>query len=136
MTSDGRCAAPPGMFSAAHRYPVTFTGSARSATAVTAASTAAAPLMSHFIVSMDFGGLSERPPESNVMPLPTNATVRVASGCVYARRTSRGGRTDPWPAAGGPAVAAPPRRRPVDPPHGDARLGRDPLGLGRERGGR
>ena len=37
--------------------------------------------MSHFIVSMDFGGLSDRPPESNVMPLPTNATVRVASGC-------------------------------------------------------
>ena len=62
-----------------------------------AASTAAAPLMSHFIVSMDFGGLSERPPESNVMPLPTNATVRVASGCVYDSRTSRGGRVDPWP---------------------------------------
>ena len=53
--------------------------------------------MSHFIVSMDFGGLSDRPPESNVMPLPTNATVCVASGCVYASRTSRGGRTEPMP---------------------------------------
>src|ERR1700722_11312916 len=53
--------------------------------------------MSHFIVSMDFGGLSGSPPESNVMPLPTNATVRVASGCMYDSRTSRGGLTDPWP---------------------------------------
>ena len=51
--------------------------------ACTAASTAAAPLMSAFIVSMDFGGLSDSPPESNVMPLPTNATVRSASGWVY-----------------------------------------------------
>ena len=58
------------------------TGSDSSAAATVAASTAAAPLMSHFIVSMDFGGLSERPPESNVIPLPTNATVLVASGCV------------------------------------------------------
>ena len=53
--------------------------------------------MSHFIVSMDFGGLSERPPESNVMPLPTNATVCVASGCVYDSLTRRGGRTEPMP---------------------------------------
>ncbi len=51
--------------------------------------------MSHFIVSMDFGGLSERPPESKVMPLPTNATVCVASGCVYDSLTSRGGRIEP-----------------------------------------
>ena len=29
--------------------------------------------MSDFIVSMPAGGLSDRPPESNVMPLPTNA---------------------------------------------------------------
>ena len=53
--------------------------------------------MSHFIVSMDFGGLSERPPESKVIPLPTNATVLVASGCVYESRTSRGGRVEPMP---------------------------------------
>ena len=43
---------------------------------------AAAPPMSDFMVSMDFGGLSDRPPESNVMPLPTNATVFAASGWV------------------------------------------------------
>ncbi len=39
----------------------------------TAPATAAAPAMSHFIVSMPFAGLMQRPPESNVMPLPTKA---------------------------------------------------------------
>src|SRR6185437_11306191 len=34
-------------------------------------------------ITFDSGGLSLKPPKSNVMPLPTNATVRVASGCVY-----------------------------------------------------
>src|ERR1039458_3628948 len=76
MTSDGRCAPPPGMFSASGRYATTFTAGPSSAMACTAASTAAAPLMSAFIVSIAFGGLSERPPESNVMPLPANTTVR------------------------------------------------------------
>ena len=61
---------------------------------------AAAPPMSDFMVSMDFGGLRDSPPESNVMPLPTNTTV--AGGCapgggVYSSRTSRGGCTEPWP---------------------------------------
>jgi hypothetical protein len=32
--------------------------------------------MSYFIVSIDFAGLSDRPPESNVMPLPTTAMRR------------------------------------------------------------
>ena len=50
------------------------------ATACSAPSTAAAPPMSDFIVSIDFGGLSDRPPESKVMPLPANTTVLVASG--------------------------------------------------------
>ena len=36
---------------------------------------AAAPPMSDFIVSIDFGGFSDSPPESNVMPLPTKTTV-------------------------------------------------------------
>jgi hypothetical protein len=63
----------------------------------TAASTAAAPPMSDFIASIDFGGLSDSPPESNVMPLPTSTTVLVASGFVYATRASRGGCTEPWP---------------------------------------
>ena len=38
-----------------------------------AASTAAAPAMSHFIVYMLSPGLRLRPPESKVMPLPTSA---------------------------------------------------------------
>ena len=40
--------------------------------------TAAAPDMSVFIVSMPSAVLSDRPPESKVMPLPTRATVPVA----------------------------------------------------------
>ena len=39
----------------------------------TAASTAADPAMSHFMVIIPAGCLSESPPESNVMPLPTSA---------------------------------------------------------------
>ncbi len=34
---------------------------------------AAAPAMSHFMVSMELPGLIVRPPESKVMPLPTRA---------------------------------------------------------------
>ena len=58
---------------------------------------AAAPPMSDFMVSMDFGGFSESPPESNVMPLPTNTTVVSACAGAYSIRTSRGGCTEPWP---------------------------------------
>ena len=39
----------------------------------TAPATAAAPAMSHFIVSIPLAGLMHRPPESKVMPLPTKA---------------------------------------------------------------
>ena len=77
-TSPGRVADPDGMFSARHSSPVTATGSSSWAAARTTASTVAAPPMSTFIHSMAFGGLSDRPPESNVMPLPTMATWRVA----------------------------------------------------------
>ncbi len=48
--------------------------------ACSAPSTAAAPPMSDFIASMAFGGFSDSPPESNVMPLPAKTTVFVASG--------------------------------------------------------
>ena len=80
MTSVGRCALPPGMFSAAARYPTTLTGGARSAMTCIAPSTAAAPAMSDFMCSIDLGGFSDSPPESNVMPLPANTTVLVAPG--------------------------------------------------------
>ncbi len=61
------------MFSAIGAQAVTLTASPSRAIAVIAAMTAAAPPMSDFIHSIAAGGLSERPPESNVMPLPTSA---------------------------------------------------------------
>ena len=39
-----------------------------------AARTAAAPDMSVFMVFIESGGLSDSPPESKVMPLPTRTT--------------------------------------------------------------
>jgi hypothetical protein len=63
-----------------------------------AASTAAAPDMSHFIVSMPLGGLSERPPESNTTPLPTRArALPRAPGGEYVSFTNRGVCAEPWP---------------------------------------
>ncbi len=77
-TSLGRIAVPEGMFSARHSQAVTRTGSPSSATARIAASAVAAPVMSYFIPTIDPAGLSERPPESNVIPLPTRARCLVA----------------------------------------------------------
>ncbi len=99
-TSEGRIAVPDGMFSARHAYAVTRICGFVRAIATIAPSTAAAPLMSHFIVIMPSAGLMERPPESNVMPLPTSARCgppRLARPGEYAMRTSRGGSTEPWP---------------------------------------
>ena len=47
----------------------------RAGSAHMAAITAAAPAMSLFISIIESAGLIERPPESNVMPLPTSATL-------------------------------------------------------------
>ena len=96
-TSPGRVACPDGMFSARQAYVVTRTGIARAAMANVADATAAAPDMSHFIVCMDDAGLIDRPPESKVMPLPTNAMWARALGGLYVSRTSRGGRAEPMP---------------------------------------
>ncbi len=52
------------MFSASASQPVMLTDRPSFAAATTAANTAAAPLMSHFIVSLCPGGFSEMPPES------------------------------------------------------------------------
>ena len=60
-----------GMFSAIATQPTTLIGSLSWAAARSVAMTAAAPPMSAFIHSIAVGGLSDRPPESNVMPLPT-----------------------------------------------------------------
>jgi hypothetical protein len=77
-TSDGLWALPLGMFSARAPYAVTATFGASFAIATTAVRTAAAPLMSHFIVTIASFGLSDKPPESKVMPLPTKAMCLVA----------------------------------------------------------
>ncbi len=73
-TSPSFMAAGPVMFSTSPAMPMTLTGSFSRAIARIAPSIVAAPAMSHFIVSMPSGGLSDSPPESNVTPLPTIAS--------------------------------------------------------------
>ena len=81
ITSPGRIAEPEGMFSAVATRPVTRTAARRPASADMAAITAAPPAMSVFMAFMPSFGLSESPPLSNVMPLPTRTTwVRAPGG--------------------------------------------------------
>ena len=61
------------MFSAKAMAETTLALGLRSATARMVARAAAAPLMSIFIDSMPCESLIDRPPESNVMPLPVIA---------------------------------------------------------------
>ena len=68
-------AVPLGMFSVQGAMPITRTFTPAALQAPSVAMTAAAPLMSSFIVIMPSPLLSDRPPESNVMPLPTSTTV-------------------------------------------------------------
>ncbi len=63
-TSPGLVAEPDGMFSASASQPVTLTRRPSFAAATTEAKTAAAPAMSHFIVSLWPAGFREMPPES------------------------------------------------------------------------
>ena len=53
-------------------------GTFKRAIAMVAAHTAAAPLISDFIASIPLAGLSARPPESKVIPLPTYANFFLA----------------------------------------------------------
>ena len=71
-------AEPDGRFSAAPIRPVTRTGAPRAASADSAPITAAPPAMSPFIAFMASFGFSDRPPLSNVMPLPISTTCRSA----------------------------------------------------------
>ena len=71
--SPGLVAWPPGMFSHAGMTPTTLTGARMPASARIAPSTEPAPDMSNFISSISPEGLSEMPPVSKVMPLPTSA---------------------------------------------------------------
>ena len=66
------------MFSTRPIAATTSTGILSVAMVAIAASIAAPPAMSHFIVSIDSEGLSESPPESNVTPLPTSASAGAA----------------------------------------------------------
>ena len=86
MMSPGRCAVPDGMFSTAGTTPKTLMRGATAAMAFIAPMTAAPPLMSPFISHMLADGLIEMPPESNVMPFPTMATL--FSGCSGSPRCS------------------------------------------------
>ena len=73
---------PLGRFSQAPKKPCTGKGGSISATSDIAAITAAAPAMSVFMSSMPCAVLSDRPPESKVIALPTSATDFAA----FARR--------------------------------------------------
>src|SRR6266545_1169638 len=74
------------------------TGRPSSAMAPTAARTAAPPPMSDFISSMRSAGLSERPPASKVIALPTSPRTRspLASDGSYESLIRRGGLWLPW----------------------------------------
>ena len=114
-------------FSAAATSPVTRNGTSSARSADITASTTAPPVTSRFMVIMPSRGLSQSPPVSNVMPLPTSTTCGCARAA--ARRVPqldqprRPGRAathaeDALEAVGGqrllvpdPAPRAPPRRR-------------------------
>ena len=53
--------------------------------------------MSEIMSHMPAPGFKEMPPVSKVMPLPTRATVLVASFGAQVSRTRRGGRLEPLP---------------------------------------
>ncbi len=89
-------AVPLGMFSTRPTRPMTFNGSLSRAMASIAPTTVAAPDMSHFMLNMPSLGLSDRPPESNVTPLPTKAMGSWSFGPPRCSKiTSRGGRSEP-----------------------------------------
>ena len=94
-TSPTRVASPPVMLSVIGRKPSTRTFAPSAAMARNAPSTAAAPPMSPFMPTMASAGFSDRPPESNVMPLPTSATVPSALAGAYSRRRKRAGCSEP-----------------------------------------
>ena len=79
----GRVALSLTIFSASGAHASTATGIFRAAIARIAPHTAAAPLMSDFIASIPAAGLSAKPPVSKVIPLPTNAKVRIGFFGVY-----------------------------------------------------
>ncbi len=73
------------MFSQAPSTAWTGKAGASAATTRIAASTAALPAMSVFMVTMLSVGLSERPPESKVMALPTSTSGRLLAPAPFGR---------------------------------------------------
>ena len=73
--SPGRCALPPGMFSTAGTTPKTLILGFMRPIARMAPMTEAPPDMSPFMSPMPAACFSEMPPVSNVIPLPTSATL-------------------------------------------------------------
>ncbi len=82
-TSPGRCASGPGMLSVSGTKAVTRWRTFSAGRAHMAASTEAPPPLSIFIVIMPSPVLSDRPPESNVMPLPTSARCAPAPSALF-----------------------------------------------------
>ena len=70
-------------------------GNSNSTMAFIVPRTAPAPHISNFISSIPLPGLREIPPVSNVIPLPTKATVCLAFSGKYSRKTIRPGTSDP-----------------------------------------
>ena len=97
--SPGRYADPDTWFSAAGTSAVTRTGRPSAAMPRIAAITAAPPAMSVRIRCMPSAGLIDRPPVSNVMPLPTSSRCFAAPDGLYVISISRGGRDEPPPTA-------------------------------------
>ena len=94
ITSPGRIELPLTAFSAIGSSPVTRTWQSMSGSAAITEATTAAPVMSRFMVTIDWPGLIERPPLSKVMPLPTSTTclaLRTLLAGRYSSCTKRGG---------------------------------------------
>ena len=72
--SPGLTASPSGIFSHAGIKPTTLSGKFKRPIVFITPKTVAAPHISYFISSIAAPGLREMPPESNVIPLPTNTT--------------------------------------------------------------
>ena len=98
-TSPGLVAFPEGRFSEHGTTPSTGIEGLICAIARIAPITVAPPVMSYFINSMLSPGLSEMPPESKVIPFPTNASSSppssVAFAGVYFKTISLAGSSDP-----------------------------------------
>ena len=95
-TSPKRVASPPSMLSVIGTHALTLTSGFSAGSADMAPRTAPPPPMSHFIVDMPTEVLIERPPASNVMPLPTSAMVGAPfTPHLYCISTRRGGRSLP-----------------------------------------